>query len=99
MALETEINYLKSMMLRMANTVISNLKVAFDAYLHFDPDKKYIVKGIKVDKISEETLREIKMERIMPDEKMLNILSNFERYHLKNIYLDENNNVVKIIER
>lgn len=63
------------------------------------PDKKYIVKGIKVDKISEETLREIKMERIMPDEKMLNILSNFQRYHLKNIYLDENNNVVKIIER
>ena len=35
------------------------------------PDKKYIVKGIKVDKISEETLREIKMERIMPDEKII----------------------------
>ena len=49
MALETEINYLKSMMLRMANTVISNLKVAFDAYLHFDPDKKYIVNDDLVD--------------------------------------------------
>ena len=88
MALETEINYLKSMMLRMANTVISNLKVAFDAYLHFDPDKKYIVNDDLVDQqerlIEEECLDILVKERPYASDLrivtgILKLISDIER--------------------
>lgn len=88
------------------NTINTYLGEILNIYVLTDfgninsPSKKVIVKGIKVDRISEETLKEIKMTRITnPDEKFLNIVSNFERYHLKNIFLDENNNIIKISER
>lgn len=88
MALETEINYLKSMMLRMANTVISNLKVAFDAYLHFDSDKKYIVNDDLVDQqerlIEEECLDILVKERPYASDLrivtgILKLISDIER--------------------
>lgn len=41
MALEKEISYLKELLLRMADNVVSNLKLAFSAYLDFDPKKEY----------------------------------------------------------
>ncbi len=62
-------------------------------------NEKVIVKGIKVDKIDQNLLQEIKLSRLRPDEKLLNVLSNFERYRIKNIYLDNNYNIVKIIEK
>lgn len=62
-------------------------------------NSKTIVKGIKVEKIDENLLKEIKLNRIKPEEKFLNIVSNFERYRVKQIYVDNADNVVKILEK
>ena len=60
---------------------------------------KIIKKIKKKEKIDENLLKEIKLNRIKPEEKFLNIVSNFERYRVKQIYVDNADNVVKILEK
>lgn len=62
-------------------------------------NEKIIVKGIKVERIDENLLKEIKLQRIQPDERFLNIVSNFERYRTKTIFLNSAGQIEKIIER
>ncbi len=64
------------------------------------PEKKVLVKGIKVEKIDESFLREIKLSRVTNlNENFLSIMSNFERYHIRTVYLDANNNISRIVEK
>ena len=79
---------------------ILNIYVLTDFGSINTPTKKYIVKGIKVDKIDENTLKEIKLTRVNnTNENFLNLMTNFERYHLKTILADDNFNILKIIEK
>lgn len=59
------------------------------------PTKKLVVKGIKVNSISQDTLNKVKMNLLNPnpyDEAM----NHFQKYNRKKIVLDEKNEVIKI---
>lgn len=81
-----------------------NLKALSDIYYFTDygylitPDFKYSVKGIKVDRISADLVKEIKMD-IVNNDAILNIINRYQRYQTKTIYIDNNNNITKEITK